>query len=161
MSDDAMTRRVALAAGGIGALAALSLSTGLAQAAESGAPETDGEKANLALVKDFIGTWTIKDFDIDKMSQKFLADDSKVRMIETMPFASGPAAAATIFKSYMSSGERIDVKFLSTYAKGPIVVTHRIDTVMIPGKPDQPFHVVGVFFVKDGKIKEWTDYTAS
>jgi limonene-1,2-epoxide hydrolase len=47
---------------------------------------------------------------------------------------------------------------LKTYAAGPIVINHRIDHFTSKTKP-LLFEGVGVFFVKDGKIKEWTDYT--
>ena len=54
---------------------------------------------------------------------------------------------------------------LSTVANGfyphglaPIVINHRLDTFTSKTSP-LLFEGVGVFFLKDGKIAEWTDYT--
>jgi limonene-1,2-epoxide hydrolase len=41
---------------------------------------------------------------------------------------------------------------------GPIVINHRIDTFASATRP-LTWEGTGVFFVKDGKIKEWFDYT--
>jgi limonene-1,2-epoxide hydrolase len=79
-------------------------------------------------------------------------------MEEDKPAIVGPAAVAAAFKAFMGHGEKINVKFLSNVAHGPVVVNTRIDTMTTPGKPDQAFKVVGVFVVKGGKIKEWADY---
>ena len=46
---------------------------------------------------------------------------------------------------------------LDTAAAGPIVINHRVDRFMT-SRP-LTWEGVGVFFVKDGKIKEWSDYT--
>ena len=47
---------------------------------------------------------------------------------------------------------------LDTFAKGPLVVNHRIDRFISTTRP-LTWEGVGVFFLKDGKIKEWFDYT--
>jgi limonene-1,2-epoxide hydrolase len=39
-----------------------------------------------------------------------------------------------------------------------MVMTHRIDRFVASPRPLR-WEGVGVFFVKDGKIKEWSDYT--
>jgi limonene-1,2-epoxide hydrolase len=143
-----ITRRTAFVAGGIGALALAAL-PGIAEAA----PRSDVEKANVKLVKNFCQSWN----DADKAAT-FLSDDAAVRMVEDKPAVIGPAAFTAAFKGFMSHGETISVKILTSYAKGPLVVNTRVDTLKTPGKPDQPFKVVGVFIVKDGKIKEWSDY---
>jgi limonene-1,2-epoxide hydrolase len=110
------------------------------------------------LVQDFVATWSAKDFDPDKVTQTYLADDASVRVLDSLPFVVGPAAVAAAFKPFIKNGERFKVKFLATFATGPIVVTHRIDTQVLAGKPVQTFEVVGVFLIKGRKIKEWTDY---
>ncbi|HLK47676.1 MAG TPA: limonene-1,2-epoxide hydrolase family protein [Bryobacteraceae bacterium] len=46
---------------------------------------------------------------------------------------------------------------LDTLAKGPMVFNERIDH--FTGGPLKRWHGVGVFFVKEGKIVEWYDYT--
>jgi limonene-1,2-epoxide hydrolase len=79
-------------------------------------------------------------------------------MEEDKPAIVGPKAVAAAFKSFMPSGTTISVKILTSKANGPVVVNTRVDTLKTTGKPDQDFKVVGVFVVKNGKIKEWTDY---
>ena len=54
--------------------------------------------------------------------------------------------------------DKVELKVLSTFAAGPIVINHRIDHFTSKTKP-LLFEGVGVFFVKNGKIQEWTDYT--
>ena len=155
--DDITRRTMFLTAGpslgGLGALAALSLA-GPAAAAE----ETTGEAANTKLVKGFCGTWSAKDFDPDAAAKAYFAPDAHVRVLDSQPFVVGPAAIAGAFKPFLTHGERFTVKFLSVFAKGPLVVTHRIDTQVQAGQPDKPMEVVGVFLVREGRIHEWTDY---
>ncbi len=142
-------RRTLFVAGGLGAIAL----AGLSGSAEAAGKRTDAEKANVKLVKAFCNSWNDPDSSV-----AYLSDDASVRMVEDKPAVVGPAAVAAAFKGFMSHGEKISVKILTTLAKGPVVVNTRIDTMTTPGKPDQAFNVVGVFIVKNGKIKEWADY---
>ena len=48
-------------------------------------------------------------------------------------------------------------EILDTFARGPMVVNERIDR--FSNFPLKSWHGVGVFFLKDGKIVEWYDYT--
>jgi limonene-1,2-epoxide hydrolase len=48
---------------------------------------------------------------------------------------------------------------LETFASGPIVIIQRRDH--FAGGPPKMWHGVGVFFLRDGKIVEWYDYTIS
>ena len=150
---DDITRRTLFLAGGAGALAAASLG-----APAAAAELTPGEAANRKLVEDFCGTWGASDFDPDKVAAAYFAPDASVRMLDTMPFVVGPAAIAATFKPFLQHGERFAVKFLSVFARGPLVVTHRIDTQVARGQADKTMEVVGVFLVRGGRIKEWTDY---
>ena len=79
-------------------------------------------------------------------------------MEEDKPAIVGPAAVAAAFKGFMGPGVTLSVKILTSKSNGPVVVNTRVDTMKTAGKPDQAFKVVGVFVVKKGKIKEWTDY---
>jgi limonene-1,2-epoxide hydrolase len=117
------------------------------------AKRTDGEKANVKVVKEFIAAWS----DPDK-AVTFLSDKASVRMEEDKPAIVGPAAVGAAFKSFMTPGTTLEVKVLKTWTKGPVVMNSRVDTLKSTGKPDQSFPVVGVFVVKDGKVAEWTDY---
>jgi limonene-1,2-epoxide hydrolase len=57
-----------------------------------------------------------------------------------------------------SSDLGIEFKILDTFANGPIVINRRIDSFKSTTRP-LTWEGVGVFFIKDGKIKEWSDYT--
>ena len=150
-SDDRVERRTVLgAAAGLGALMTLGAASG-AQAAEL----TDAEKANVKLVGDFCAAWATRDF---AKILPFLADDSSYRMSETTPAVTGHAGVRERLGSWIESSQQIEFKILDTYAKGPMVVNHRVDRFVSTTRP-LTWEGVGVFFVKDGKIKEWFDYT--
>ncbi|HTJ62921.1 MAG TPA: limonene-1,2-epoxide hydrolase family protein [Alphaproteobacteria bacterium] len=140
-------RRTLLAAAAIVAISAPGLAT------RAVAAETATEKANVKVVNDFIAAWN----DPDK-AVTFLADKASVRMVEDQPAVVGPQAVGAAFKSFMTPGTSLTVKTLSTTVHGPVVLNKRVDTMKVPGKPDQAFPVAGVFVVKDGKIVEWADY---
>ena len=150
-SDDRVERRTVLAAAaGLGALMTLGTASG-AQAAEL----TDAEKANVKLVGDFCAAWATR--DLAKVLT-FLAEDSVYRMSETTPAVTGHAGVRERLGSWLESSQQIEFKVVDTYAKGPMVVNHRVDRFVSTTRP-LTWEGVGVFFVKDGKIKEWFDYT--
>ncbi len=150
--DMAVTRRTLFLAGGLGALAAAT--AGSAMAAESGVTE----KANVQLVKDFCKAWGDDPPDAEKMTNQFLADDCVVRFGETIAPVSGQSAVTELFQSFLSNGERYDLKIIDSFARGPIVVNSRIDSTIKNDRVTNPTQVVGVFLVRDGKIHEWNDY---
>src|SRR5262249_32614102 len=98
-----------------------------------------------------------QDIDETKLGM-YLADECSVRMEEAKPPFVGKAAAIGGFKAYIDRGLRFDVKTHDTFAKGTVVLNVRNDGVLMKGKPGGDIPVVGVFVLKDGKIKEWTDY---
>lgn len=149
--DDRVERRTVLgAAAGLGVLMTLASAT-RAHAAEL----TDAEKANVKLVGDFCAAWATRDF---AKILPFLADDSSYRMSETTPAVTGHAGVRERLGSWLESSQQIEFKILDSYAKGPMVVNHRVDRFVSTTRP-LTWEGVGVFFVKDGKIKEWFDYT--
>ena len=150
-TDMVISRRASLAIGGLGLLA-LSTASGAASAA------SPAEKANVKLVTDFCKAFKAKDLDLDKVAATYLADDCTIRLVEGQPAAVGKAATIEVFKSFMKNGERYDLKVVESFAKGPVVVNSRVDTTIAPGKAPDAAPVAGVFIVKDGKIKEWSDY---
>jgi len=150
LDEFAITRRNAIVAGALGAVAAATLGKTAVAAEEMSKSDT---KANEKVVKDFIAAWN----DPDK-AVTFLADNCSVRMEEDKPAITGPAAVGAAFKGFMGPGVKLEVKTLKTYSEGPLVTNKRIDTLTTPGQKPQSFPVVGVFIVKKGKIAEWTDY---
>jgi limonene-1,2-epoxide hydrolase len=149
MERPVMERRGFLRAAGLVA-AGLIGSAGAASAAEW----SDAEKANVKIVTDFCAAWATRD-----MSRvfPFLADDCVYRMSETTPAVNGHEGINTRLKSSVESSQQVEFRVLDTFAAGPIVINHRIDRFVSP-RP-LTWEGVGVFFVKDGKIKEWSDYT--
>lgn len=142
-------RRAFVAAAGIGVLAAL-LPEGNGSEAAARSPEDE----NIALVNDFCLAWATR--NVEKILG-FLARECVYRMTETTPPATGHAEIAARIKTFLDTSTEVEFKVLDTYAKGPMVVNHRIDKFV--GERSFTWEGVGVFFVKDGKIGEWQDYT--
>lgn len=136
---------------GTAAAAALGLPVPL-EAAQLAADETK----NVDIVNGFCAAWSTRD---PTTILAFFAEDGTYRMSETTPPVTGPAGIMKQLGSWIESSDLgIEFKVLDTYAKGPMVVNHRIDRFMSTTRP-LTWEGVGVFFVKDGKIKEWNDYT--
>lgn len=149
MKSDRVTRRSTFTAAGLG-LAAM---TGLHARADA-AEQTAAEKANIQVVNDFCAAWP--SHDIDRI-MSFFADDCAYRMSETQQPNKGRQAVLDRIKSFVNNVQGFEV--LDTLAKGPLVFNERHDHFM--GLPLKMWHGVGVFFLKDGKIVEWYDYTIS
>jgi limonene-1,2-epoxide hydrolase len=142
-------RRQFLASTGLGITALLAVS-GAADAADV----TPAEQANLKLVADFCSSWSTRDMT---RILPFLATDCVYRMTETTPPANGHDGVVQKLKQWLDDSSLVEFKILDAKASGPIVITHRIDRFMT--KQPLTWEGVGVFYVKDGKIKEWSDYT--
>jgi limonene-1,2-epoxide hydrolase len=130
----------------------LAAAMGLSRRADA-AERTAAETANLGLVTDFCRTFAGR--DMAKIAA-FLADDCAYRIMETAPPARGKDAIERI-RSYVERSTMIEFKILQSWVKGPVVVNERIDSFE-PPPPNSPYHLTGVFFVRGGKIAEWTDY---
>jgi limonene-1,2-epoxide hydrolase len=140
------TRRQAITAAAVGTLAAgypLSL---------RGAKPTAQEKANIQVVKDFCDTWPAH--EVGKIMSYF-ADNCAYRPLETMETANGRDAVEKEIKRFVNNVERFEI--LETWARGPMVIDQRIDH--FTHFQIKAWHGTGVFFLKDGKIVEWFDYT--
>ena len=144
-----ITRRHAFVAAGIGVAATVS-SQKAAQASEL----TAVEKANVQVVNDFCAAWPSHDL---ARIMSFFADNCSYRMIETQEPIKGQPAIRDRIKPILERVQRFEV--LETLAKGPMVFNERIDH--FTGGGLRSWHGVGVFFLKDGKIVEWSDYTIS
>ena len=146
-ASDINRRGFLAAAAGVAALA------GVARSADA-AEMTADEKANVKIVNDFCAAWP--SHDLAKV-MAFFPDNGAYRMTETMEPAKGKDAVTARVKSIIDRVVKFDV--LDTWARGPMVINERIDS--FSGGPLKAWHGVGVFFVKDGKIVEWYDYTIS
>ena len=149
-----MQRRTFLSSAGVsGAAATLAAFSGLSQSA-SAADWNDAEKASVKLVTDFCAAWSTRNVN---NVLPFLSDDCVYRMTETTPPVSGHDGVVQRLKTWVDTASLVEFRILNTMAAGPVVINHRIDRFLTA----QPltWEGVGVFFVKDGKIKEWSDYT--
>jgi len=142
-------RRGFMASAGLG-MAALFAGAGRVAAADW----NEGEKANVKTVTDFCAAWSARDM---ARVLPFLADDCVYRMSETTPPVNGHAGVTGRLKTWLDDSTLVEFRVLDTAAAGPIVINHRIDR-FLTARP-LTWEGVGVFFVKDGKIKEWSDYT--
>jgi limonene-1,2-epoxide hydrolase len=143
-----MNRRAFLATGA-GAVAVAGF------ARDAGAAElTAQEKANVQVVNDFCAAWSGR--DLAKILSLFAAD-AAYRMTETVEPVKGRDAVAARIRGLVDRVERFDV--LETFARGPMVINERIDRFSTGAL--KAWRGVGVFFLKDGKIVEWYDYTIS
>ena len=113
---------------------------------------TPAEKANAKIVTDFCAAWS--GHNLEKV-MSFFADNAAYRVSETQEPNKGKQAVNDRIKSFLDRVEKFEV--LDTLAKGPMVFNERIDH--FTGGPLKSWHGVGVFFLKDGKIVEWYDYT--
>ncbi len=140
------TRRAALATTGLGILAA-----GFAPGAKA-AEMSSAEKANVQLVNDFCAAWPTHD---PAKIMAFFADNCAYRMTETMEPNKGRDAVNARVTGLAGTVQGFEV--LDTWARGPMVINERIDH--FTSGTLKSWHGVGVFFVKDGKIVEWYDYS--
>jgi len=148
-----MKRRTFLASAGTSGGAAFAAFSGWSRSA-SAADWNEAERASVKLVTDFCAAWSSR--DMTKVLP-FLSDDCVYRMSETTPPASGHDGVIQRLKTWVDTASLVEFRVLDTMAAGPIVINHRIDRFLT--KQPLTWEGVGVFFVKDGKIKEWSDYT--
>ena len=139
-------KRRTLLASGLGVAGMLAVGR-QADAAEPSAIE----KANIQVVKDFCAACPAT---ISK-DPRLLPDNGAYRMTETMEPAKGRDALTARIKTIINNVNQFEI--LDTWARGPMVVNERIDR--FANFQLKSWHGVGVFFIKDGKIVEWYDYT--
>ena len=119
-----------------------------------GADMTAAERANAKIVTDFCAAWPPRDVDA---LMPYLADNISYRITETTPAIVGRAAFHDRIKAILDRMTKIEFKVEETLAKGPLVLNERHDT-LVTAQGTRLFHCVGMFFLADGKIVEWTDY---
>lgn len=145
-SKPILSRRSALGAAGAG-LAWLGSTRGAAAA-----DWTPGERANVQVVNDFCAAWP--SHDLHKV-MSFFADEGAYRMSERQEPSKGRQAVTAKVNSFLGNVVKFEV--LETFARGPMVFNERIDHFQNLNL--KSWHGVGVFFLRDGKIVEWYDYT--
>ena len=143
------SRRGFLGVTGAGAFA-------LASASDAAvAPISEVEKANEKVVNDFCAAWKTR--DADKIGS-FLAKDAVYRMIETSPPTKGRDAIMAALKDFLGKAKSARFEVLRSTVMGNTVLNDRIDYFELEDSKLK-FHISGFFWVVDGKIKEWQDYS--
>ncbi len=158
MTPKTLPRRelLALAGSGLGALAMATLAPGRAQAAElTGSALHDLEQANLRTVRDFCASWST--LDVSRVAP-FFHDDAVYRVLETAKPIAGRDAITRFIGTALMRSRKVHFDIHRQYAAGPIVLNERHDHFTSQQGAERVFHVAGMFFVKAGKIAEWTDY---
>ena len=140
-------RRTFLAAGGLGTAALLGLGDRLE------AQSTDAERANIQVVSDFCAAFAAH--EIEKIGS-FLAENAVFRpdngTSSTGTAAVGRDAVIARIKRFLD--RVVEFRVVKSLAVGSIVLNERFDRF----NPERTLHLAGVFFMKDGKILEWTDF---
>ncbi len=125
---------------------------GLASAADW----TDSEKANVKVVNDMCAAWSAP-LDLDKIG-RFLAEDCVYRASETAQPVKGRQAIVDTLRKMLGSPEKAKFDIVQTFARGPMVINERFDRFTMPNRSVN-WNGIGVFYVKNGLIAEWLDYT--
>lgn len=146
-----MRRRDALTTLGLGAVAAVALPSRAGAVAL-----TQAEQSNIDVVNAFCATW-VAPVDLPKLGS-YLADDCVYRATETAPPSTGRAAIIEGLQSFLGDATFVEFEVLETFARGSIVVNERIDRFTLPDRSIE-WRGVGVFYLKDGAIAEWSDFT--
>ena len=148
--DQRVLRRDFLATAAVGAIGAVSWPSHL-RAAELSAVE----QANVKVVNDMCAAW-VAPLDSAKLGA-FFGDDCVFRASETTPPKTGRATVMEFIEGIMNDVTNCEFEIGDTFARGSIVAHERWDRFVRPTRKSE-WHVVGVFYLKDGLIAEWSDY---
>ena len=150
-------RRDILAASATGMMAALLASTARGQENSIESSLTAQERENIALVDRFCKAWEAMD-----LQQVFatMQNDAIYRQSQDTPPVTGHTAISDMMQPWIDSSHAITYEVLETFARGPVVINHRID---IYHSDNDERHLewegVGLFLIEDGLIREWQDFT--
>ena len=111
---------------------------------------TENEK----VVADFCDTW--KRMNIDEMLGYF-TDDAVYHNIPIDPLK-GKSEIRKGLHQFAGMLKAVDIKLVHSAAAGNLVITERVDTMVMPDGKRMDLPVAGVFELRDGKISAWRDY---
>src|SRR5579859_4658482 len=110
------------------------------------------------IVRTFCSAWS-DDVGTAELAT-FFTDDAIYHNVPMAPIA-GREAIANNIASFIRPGapgiESIQFHVINIAANGPIVMTERVDVFKLPHKSFE-LPVMGIFEIRDGKIKAWRDY---
>ncbi len=120
---------------------------------------TATEKSREDFVNAFCTSWNER--DAEKLIP-YLADDIEYHVFEGGQLVvNGVDQFREQMTPFMAGMKEIRWEIKRSHAMGDVVINERIDHFILPNGenfPRSPFHVTGVFLVRDGKIKYWKDY---
>ena len=151
MAKHTVSRRAALAAW------TAALTVGSVPGFAQGAALTDLEKASIRIVNDFCASPATR--DASRLAA-FFTENSRARINATNPGLAplaGRAAIETFFADFFKHST-VEFDVLDTLAKGPMVLNYRLDRIRSSERPARDLYLLGVFFVADGKIQDWSDF---
>ncbi len=153
--DCAVNRRGLLAGSGLAMFGGLLAGGGArAQGSQNVDDWSDVEKTNVRVVQEFCAAWATRDL---RQVTATMAENCIYRMSETTPPVYGHDGLAEQMQGWIDTSYDIEFEILQTVAKGPIVMDHRIDYWRSETRP-VTWEGVGIFFLQNGKIVEWSDY---
>jgi limonene-1,2-epoxide hydrolase len=126
----------------------------------AGTPLGSLQAANLRTVRSFCAAWGLERPDPRRIVMEFMTADCRVRLTESQPASVGQAAVIALMTPFVAQGEHYDLRIVESFARGPVVVTYRMDSAVSATRTVGPEPVVGVFRLAGGRIQEWIDYPA-
>lgn len=155
--DPFVTRRDLAAIAAAFALAPSSGSAADDSAAATKSPWSSVEAANIDIATRFCKAWETR--DVEKFLE-FCADDIVYQMFDNAPLTKGKDAMRKQQAPFVGRMREIRWEIFRSYAIGPIVINDRVDYFLAQaGGKDMVVPIVGVFWIVDGKIQHWYDYT--
>ncbi len=128
--------------------------------ASSAAPAraaTPAETANVNVVQQLLAALQDPAPSADNIAA-LLTEDALVKWSSKDPGATGMAAVKPKLAGLFPAGRHYRIVTGESAVVGPMVIQRRTDIGVTNGVEGKPFKIVGVFVVRGGKIKVWTDY---
>ena len=108
---------------------------------------------NSDIIREFVECWA--SLDADRLIEYF-AEDGCYYNMPAQP-VKGKNNVKVLISNFLASWTETQWEILNIVESGDVVICERLDrTKTTAGNVDLP--CVGVFEMKDGKIKEWRDY---
>src|SRR5262245_29289201 len=139
-------------AGGLSAAGLAGLWQDIGQA--QGSAPTATEQANIEVVNQFCKAWFLSPADAARETMLSLMTPDCIWQISESPAAVGRAAIGERMTKCLAK-TRFELNVFDTFARGDLVVNSRIDSNIHPDATDTPYPIVGIFYLKGGKIAEW------
>jgi limonene-1,2-epoxide hydrolase len=101
----------------------------------------------------FMSAWANRDA---AQVASFFSEDAAYHNVPMDPVVGRSAIEATV-ADFMTMGGQVRVDISHIVAEGPVVMVERVDH-FVGGERTITIPIVGVFEVREGKIKAWRDY---